>query len=65
MPHHKHVTIPKRQRPDKHGRTEHFTHNATFAHMSADEFQAAKDRQILDLLRWTAHMADETEFHRA
>ena len=35
---------------------EHITH-ATFAHWTADEFQAVKDRQILELLRWTAHLA--------
>ena len=32
-------------------------HTATFSGMTADEFRAAKDRQIIDLLRWTAHMA--------
>ena len=32
-------------------------HTATFAGMTADEFRAEKDRQIIDLLRWTAHLA--------
>ena len=61
MPHNTQATTSKTSKPDT---AEHFRHNATFAHMTADEFQAAKDRQILKLLRWTAHMAAESEFHR-
>jgi hypothetical protein len=51
-------------KPPKPDTAEHFRHNATFGHMTPEEFQAAKYRQILDLLKWTAHMAAESEFHR-
>jgi hypothetical protein len=66
MPRNKHATTSISQSSDEPDRTEHFTHNATFGHMTAEEFQAAKNHQVMDLLRWTAHLAAaESEFYRA